>query len=847
MARTLYKRFAGEFLSRDASVWRAEIWQEAAAPWASVGGLVFPAESPLTVEWNETACEDPLCPSIATLTVEAQEDREFLGLYAVEPESVRLDVYRDGALFWRGTLSPETYEEPYERARFYDVTLTFYDFGNLERLKWRVEEAPAALCDLSWYIFHALERAGLCTDDVRAGYVDTSLVSGRLTDGGEFWSGLRLRADNFVDEDGEGANLRDMLEDILRPLGVRMVQKAGRIWLYDLNGLYRDGKTALAEWAGDSQTLGVERTYNSVRISFSPYASGALLETDSLELPATWYDASDVNLLKPASENAVYGRQAFSFLRDYNPDRVRMTWTQLHNDGIHRADFTAHVIRGERRESCGQVILGPSANAGGGKPCFVHIEPNLGNATRCDCVAAALWEGGIEGPGEQGYPYPLVTRISAGSDFNAGSALKGIRAAASGPLYPVFSVAPRYLPPLPATRGLWIRIKAEMLLDARYNPFTEVGEDNEAGNTATMKDDPKLTQMVYVPFRLRLTDTAGRTVAHYSNAAVLSRAQVSGDIVSDDIAGGWATGDAPANGTDAWLSYYKLDDGKRRSAVSQGFAANRRPLAPAAAKGPNYPADYPDGAVTVSPAAEASAEGEFVPYPTAADGMPADGGYIVLEVLAGVRVTSMDRQDMLLAYMKAGVEADSLWKASGYYRLFSGISVSDAARARQNIVRWQLFKCPQIDILSQSGQLAEVETDDVEYNGVVNAAAADELKLDTTCGTLPAPCQTARGCYIMADGAQLKEITRGGLTGQPEKLLIGTLISQYGGRRQTLAGEAIIPAQEPHTLTDAADNDAARKHYIKEEVLDAIAGTSEIVMAELRPDEVAEYKELPND
>ena len=127
-------RYSGEFLSLNGDIWRCEILQEAASDYAQVGDLVFPADEPLSIEWDERSPEEPVCGSLATLTIESPGDRTYADLYTEVPGSIRLDVYRNDVLYWSGCLDTETYHEPYDRYDHYDVELTFYDFGHLGRI-----------------------------------------------------------------------------------------------------------------------------------------------------------------------------------------------------------------------------------------------------------------------------------------------------------------------------------------------------------------------------------------------------------------------------------------------------------------------------------------------------------------------------------------------------------------------------------------------------------------------------------------------------------------------------------------------------------------------------------------
>lgn len=296
----MYKRYAGEFAGTDGTVWRAEIWQEAAAgspgsegaqaPASSqegtIGELSFPYDEPLLIEWEKRAKEEVIQGSSATLKLISPGDRTYVDLYSVKPCAVRLDVYRAGALYWRGTLDTELYEEPYESASGYTVSLTFSDFGVLARKKLYGHEVQS----LRSILERALEAAGLAGMEIYDGYISSRLVPGasRGSEGAPVATGaqgaqaptssqaeaglldeLYVSGDNFYDEDGEAITAEEVVEGVLQPLALRMIQCGGLVYVYDLNGLHAGAEKVMLEWAGATQTLGTDRVYNNVRVNWS--------------------------------------------------------------------------------------------------------------------------------------------------------------------------------------------------------------------------------------------------------------------------------------------------------------------------------------------------------------------------------------------------------------------------------------------------------------------------------------------------------------------------------------------------------------------------------------------------
>ena len=278
-----YLRYAGEFLSQAGITWRVEILQEADQAFASVGALTFEADEPLLIEWKKTDKEEVLCGSTATIRVESPGDRTYEDLYTIEVGKIRMDVYRAGLLYWSGALDPEFYEEPYERASKYPVSFTFSDFGILDRLKYNLSGMQTLYAILS----DALGRSTINYTSIDQSLISSYLDSSKLTLGA-----LRVRSDNFYDEDGEATTLKETLEGILLPLGLRLVQRNGRIWVYDLNGAYTLAQQMQVEWNGASQTMGTDKVANNVKITWNTYAQAGKQGTEDC-----WTQDVDKNLI----------------------------------------------------------------------------------------------------------------------------------------------------------------------------------------------------------------------------------------------------------------------------------------------------------------------------------------------------------------------------------------------------------------------------------------------------------------------------------------------------------------------------------------------------------------------
>ena len=151
---------SGSFVGLHEIVWKVDIWEqvEEVDLGEEPGELNFPSEEPLVIEWSERGKEEVICGSSVTLKIESPTDRAYVGLYAEKPGTFGIDIYKDSVLYWRGTLDTEQYEEPYERLDGYDVTLTFSDFGAMDRIKFDMNDNVPTL---AYILADALTKAGL--------------------------------------------------------------------------------------------------------------------------------------------------------------------------------------------------------------------------------------------------------------------------------------------------------------------------------------------------------------------------------------------------------------------------------------------------------------------------------------------------------------------------------------------------------------------------------------------------------------------------------------------------------------------------------------------------------------
>lgn len=744
-------RYMGEFLSRKGVVWRVEILQDNYS--GNVGQLTFEADEALVINWKHTDKEEVICGSEATLKIESPGDRTYEDLYTIEVGKIRMDVYRENSLYWSGTLDPEFYEEPYEKARYYVVTLTFSDFGILDRLKYNL----SGMQTLEAILLDAIDRSKVCASLLANSYCTTYFAG---TDTKATLSALSMRSENFYDEDAEPSTLKEVVTGILQPLAMKMIQRNGHIYIFDLNGLYTLAQSRAITWDGDSQTMGVDKVANNVKVNFSPYSSSELL-SGKLEYKDT-YSVDMINLV--ADPGASY----YSYYPDYSEDH-----RQGGNWDYNLINFTIFIST----LGAGLHYVNPLAR-------YCHILPLVGGPSETTAIAWAFHSGGHGGL-NTGWPKRI---------------LNDVRMEAARQIMQTHRV---FLPKLTTedAKSYYVRLSLEMLLDARYNPFTEGNDGNEEGNYEGMKTR---TGYAFVPVAVNIYDSAGNAVCHYENSTI-AKGATKGHL--GYCKGSWVSG-AGGFGT-AYLEYYDPKD-LWESAGILGWKANRHCIG-RPGRG--------NIEVQIYDSFKQMADGQYMPYPP-------EGGYIEVTVYEGVQCFDMD---------EAVVGIQTPWNSPRYW-------VNDN---RYNQCRWLLYKAPKIELVKNNLIFDAAELDDVEYSGYINKHAKEEISIDTVCGTANTTCPTAKGIYCRAsDSLQIQQLKRAGVTDHPEKLLIGTLYSQYATRHTTLEGEAVI---DPGGLCKYTEqNQPGKVFMMSEEQQDVITDTTQAVYTELSPDEYDAIEEVNN-
>lgn len=717
-------RYSGSFLSGMGVIWKVDILQEGYGG-TEPGKLTFPADTPLEFTWGATDKYVPVQSSSATLKIVADSDRQYVDLYAVEVGSVRLDVYRNGSLYWSGCLDTELYEEPYSRAAHYDVVLTFSDLAALDRVKW------SGTGPMTYYaiIQSCIERSGLLTSGLDLTYISTQLSYSTLT-----LNEIAVLQENFYDEEGEAMTAREVLESILQPLALRLIQKAGTIYIYDLNGLYAKDAERV-KWDADDSVLSADKVFNNVKVTFSPYGDAEMMKGTVEEDPTLTSDSGGI-LVKMNYERDSYGSlvalDGFRFHHNATLKsnmeisngveyfQIRSIYSGQDETGVvasmKRGDYSVAEEDGESSK-VRQILTRP-------KDCGTIANGNVNSSTIITCPKVFLG-------------YVSYLRMS-----------------------------------------YKLRVNLDLLFDVRYNPFESEGDHNDNASWRdgwfnwTKHDGPYQNMQDwcnygYVPIKLKVVDISGKVLYHYENYSILNS-------TGYKDTGKWVSGDASWG--QAYLCYYDFDDRKSKTGFG-GWKTNKQMIG-------YYRGDLPVQWKTI-------ADGQYIELPPV-------GGYLVLEIGGGIHQFDYER------------EVKNIYK----------------------FCRWVMYKNPSITLCKKN--YTEAASEDVEDMAWLNVSAKEELKIDTVVGTITQNhgVPNAKGQIFKSDNSIVSEFRRAGFAGRAERLLIGSIYSQYAVRHNVLSGTTIL-LPGFGVYSDAATEG---KFILLSETQNCIEDTSEIQMSELSAD-----------
>lgn len=838
-------RYEGSFLSHSDVSWKVQIFQVAEERFPEVGELRFDAEEPLVVEWEDVKKQGTVQGSTLTLQLDAPSDREYVHLYTISPRGVQVRVFREKVLWWVGVMDSELYEEPYERENHYTVTLTFSDFAIADRLLLD-QTGTVTLYGLLSSLF---KRGALYTTEGDAmqeveeeflDRLDTSLISTTLPEEEEAKltpQRVAVSVSSFKEDEEEPETLRGALEKVMQPLGLRLVQKAGKLWLYDLHGLYLFGQRRPVTWNGAEQTLSVDSVIPAVSIKFKPEDADAISP-----------DVATPLLYKGGCYGTPGNKNSYVFNSNQRAENDWHAELEIYNGHNYYntppANFgLSYVLLLDSSMGSGPAYIHPRAAYARIVQCFSgdrkdfilwRTQPDLFPVVGLNAADNAryvnrVWDT-IVNDGKDYLRLDSDAAAVPAANFFANNADRSLFLGTDNVL---LRTAPVYLPKIDETTttarypkfdsvnddGTWkytwfggtvftygLRLSIPLLVSPRYNLFGGDEDWNDKGNAQLLTDN---LRAIFLPVRVRLRNSNNIVIYHWDNYMMTGADK---EVAIDtnkplDMTAQWMKGDYK-DGEWALLTYAEFEnDANRPTGVKFSSSAQTN-------KGEVYAfSDYLNKYKRY--------DGEILPYPP-------EAGFLEIEVGAGLRFlmvfdypggilngtgawfTGVNRGLIYANHLHEkkheNVNGDivNLAKRPAYYNWLLRTIGVEMPKLTPVIRRSYPFAPFEDESDGTFEELAANEDKgEARYEGYIDSDAAELISIDNKIGTRSVETPNPTGLLLSAQTLrQLRKIRRADIADAPEWLLAATLFSHHDSPHLILSGEAVADPEGPAAYTD---------------------------------------------
>ena len=265
-------KYFHEFKTLNNELCRFEILSEK----GNVQTEVAATSVPFQLEYGETAKLEPIKSAGATLSLISMTPFQFIDLHTDNMQEYLVKFYVDNNLYWVGWLDSETYSEDFSLYDRYVVQFNVSDFNITNRLKFTDANGN------KWYDIVSLRTIlNRCLSRLNLPFTAINVHCTTTPD----LDNTYIQCSNFYDENNEPMTIREVLDGILRPFGMMMVQKDGQVHVYDYNSIHNDNNLATFSdikdlvIASNDSTLEFDTMYNNVEITSGLYADKELLNS----------------------------------------------------------------------------------------------------------------------------------------------------------------------------------------------------------------------------------------------------------------------------------------------------------------------------------------------------------------------------------------------------------------------------------------------------------------------------------------------------------------------------------------------------------------------------------------
>jgi hypothetical protein len=292
---------------------------------------IVTTSTPLELEYSVKSKLENIRTAGATLNLISSSMFQYLDLNTDNMQEYKVQVYKNNVPYWCGYLDSELYSENFSKYDNYEVSFTASDFNILERLKYmNGEEKYTDIVTL----FEVLNRCFSILNLSSTVNIACSTTSTEfdILDNETILHKLYIQSVNFYDEKDEAMTLKEVIEAVLKSLGLILVQINNEYYIYDINSLLnnysfkkyvngvfvsssslnKDIIDLQGKFTSEDSVLEYDTMFNNVELTSSLYAENELFSKE--------VDKNDLeNLISTTPVTGYNGYNGFKYI--YSTDK----------------------------------------------------------------------------------------------------------------------------------------------------------------------------------------------------------------------------------------------------------------------------------------------------------------------------------------------------------------------------------------------------------------------------------------------------------------------------------------------------------------------------------------------
>lgn len=179
--------------------WRVDILEDGFI--GNITTLTLNGESPLNITWEDIELYSSwVMPSEAIINLVSSNTLQFTEFVTADEDEYRVDIYKDGSLYWQGFVVPGDYEEDYSINTGFDVRIRAVDgLNKLDNIRFPLSGTVSSLINILSDIFsqtylslEILENVNMYEESQTTGganspFLQTTINKGDFKDG-DYWT-----------------------------------------------------------------------------------------------------------------------------------------------------------------------------------------------------------------------------------------------------------------------------------------------------------------------------------------------------------------------------------------------------------------------------------------------------------------------------------------------------------------------------------------------------------------------------------------------------------------------------------------------------------------------------------